>query len=421
MEDVIINMREKHIDITTEPRSNIFKVSYQGDSPKKVLLVTNAIAGKFIEENMRFREERTIETSEYIKQELRMAKTGLDEKEKVMRDYKLKYYNEMPEQRQANISRINALQEQYQSIESNAQSLEQTKALVLEQISLRKEMLAQAQILDSQATTQAGLLGTSSALGIDDQENITEIRRSLETLRAKYTDQHPDVKRLKNRLEKRENNKLTSESGTQQPESVQELTDPQVAQLEIQLKEITYNINRLKTERKELRKQIEQFTQWAEAAPIREAEWSALTRQYDQLKQHYEMLVVKSLDAESAKTLEQRQQGSQFKIVDSARLPEKPFKPDFMRIMMIAAALGLGIGFGGSYILESQDTSFKVATDIESFLNLPVICSIPLIQSAADKKKDRMKTITWATVLIVSTLAIVAEIIYLWQQGTIII
>lgn len=420
LENVIIQMREQDIKIAPEPRSNIFTVSYQGSSPQKVLLVTNALSGKFIEENLKFREELTSETSEYVKEELRMAKTKLDKKEAVMRDYKLKYYNEMPEQRQANISRINALQEQLQSNDNNVQNLEQTRILVQEQISLRKKVLGQNALLNNQAMLQDAGQGEPDSSEGYGPEDVAEIRRSLEALQLKYTDQHPDVKRLQNLLAKLEGSNETSsekDSQSKQPK----IADPQIAQLELQLKEIKLNIASLKRERKDIQNQIEQYKKWAEAAPIREAEWSALTRDYNQLKQHYEILVARNLDAESAKTLEIRQKGSQFKIIDPARQPEKPIKPKFLSIILIAMLLGLGVGCGLSYVLAVNDTTFKAANEIESYLGLPVVCSIPFIYSEKDKKKKRMKSLLWGITLIVVVLAIAAEIIYLWQQGTIVI
>ena len=143
MEDVVAIMRNNHISIRPNRRGNTFEVAYKGRVPRTVLLVTNALAAKFIEENIRLREEKVSETSAYIKDELSMANETLNKKEAAMRDYKLRYYNEMPEQLGSNISRLNALQSQYQGYQNNLQELERTKVLIQEQISLREEFLSQ--------------------------------------------------------------------------------------------------------------------------------------------------------------------------------------------------------------------------------------------------------------------------------------
>lgn len=98
IEDVIETMR-KDIEIQPTKQGDIFSVAFQGPDPQKVTRVTNALASLFIEENLKYREERATETFKYTQSELAISKKVLDEKEQHMRDYKLKYFNELPEQR----------------------------------------------------------------------------------------------------------------------------------------------------------------------------------------------------------------------------------------------------------------------------------------------------------------------------------
>ena len=101
----------------------------------------------------------------------------------------------------------------------------------------------------------------------------------------------------------------------------------EIQRLQIQLKEIDINIKQLREEQAKIPAQIAKYQRWIEAVPVREAEWNALTRDYTELRRHYDQLVAQNLQAQSAENLEHNQKGSKFKIVDSARLPEKPFSP----------------------------------------------------------------------------------------------
>ncbi|MCK9296320.1 MAG: Wzz/FepE/Etk N-terminal domain-containing protein [Desulfobulbaceae bacterium] len=425
MEDVVDMMREKHIEISQE-RGDIFKVSYQGGDPKKVLRVTNAIAAKFIEENLRYREERASETSVYIRDELRMAKEGLDKNEAVMRDYKLKYYNEMPAQLANNMTRLSALQEQYQNNQVSAQDLERTKVMVQEQISLRGELLAQQ--LNSGAGAAPVMPGKQQPTGIFAQ--IAQLRAELQNLQARYTDKHPEVRRVKKQLQELEaeqkaamqqTGEAAAAAGGAKEAQNEPYIDPQIEQLKQQLSNLEYNIERLKQERGEIKKEIEQYQKWVESTPIREAEWAALTRDYEQLHQRYQELVGQSLLAESAQSLEKHQKGSQFKIVDPAHFPEKPFKPDFKKIMLIAVGLGLGIGGGLALGLELVGTSFKDPADVEKYLGIPIVCAVPNIYTEAELKKRKIRQIFWGALLFVCVILIVAATGYFWKQGMIIL
>jgi len=416
MEDVVDYMRKHKIMIRFQ-KGDIFTVSFEGNSPRQVMNITNELAAKFIEENLRFREAVVSETSAYVKDELNMAKESLDKKEAIMRDYKLKYYNEMPEQLAVNMTRVNALHEQYQNSQINIQNLENTRLLIQEQISMRKDMLVK--------NISGGLLAKkddTSSKGMEGYSSLDEAKAALKQLQLRYTDEHPDIKRLKKIIEKMEHSSDQASSGTSKNGEVAGgLTDSQLEKLQVQLKEVELNIDNLKDERRKIQKQIDQYQEWVDATPIREAEWSALTRDYNELKKHYEDLVAQNLQAASAETLERRQKGSQFKIVDPAHLPETPFKPDFKKIMLLAALLGLGLGGAISFGFEFLDTSFKSPEDLEAYTGLPVTIAIPLISTGTEKKNKRIISLAWTLVFIGVFIMIGTGISYLLAKGLIII
>ena len=409
MEDIVDTMRKYHIETQLLQGGDVFEVSYQGKNQNKVVKVTNALAAKFIEENLRFRQEQASQTSIYVRDELKMAKEALDEKELIMRDYKLEFYNEMPEQLTNNTNRLNALQEQYQNNQDSNLELERTRLLVQEQISQRRELF-------SQLSTETATDSTTSSSPAGRLNDIHQVRLKLQNIQTRYTEKHPEVKRLKKILRDLENQQINS-SGENK---VQEF-DPQVKQLKQQLKDLEFSINRLNDERQVLDKQIKKYENWIAAAPVREAEWSALTRDYDQFNEHYQRLVTQSLQAESAQSLENQLRGSQFKIIDPAHFPEKPFKPDFKKILLMAIGLGLAAGGSISIFLELMGTSFKDPAELETYLNVPVVCAIPTISTKKELIKKKYISITLNSILAIAAGAIVSAAVYFWKQGMIIL
>ncbi len=65
------------------------------------------------------------------------------------------------------------------------------------------------------------------------------------------------------------------------------------------MNEVSLNIARMKKEMEEIKEHIKQYEQWVAAAPVREAEWSALTREYGEIKRRYDFLVAQNLQADS--------------------------------------------------------------------------------------------------------------------------
>ncbi|WP_319586615.1 Wzz/FepE/Etk N-terminal domain-containing protein [uncultured Desulfobulbus sp.] len=421
IEDVILKMRKKDIDIKPAPQGDIFSVTYNGTDPEKVVKVTNALASLFIEENLKYREERATETSKYTENELAMSKKVLDVKEEVMRDYKLKNFNEMPEQRQSNLAQLQALIVQNQGIQDSIQELERTKVLAQEQIGMHQRMASMR--MSSEVPT--GGVATSRQPETD-AERLVRLRGYLNGLLLKYTENHPEVLRTKQLIDQ-----LEKKGGTGQvtpgraagsvPSRESLAASMEIQRLQIQLKEIDVNIKQLREEQTAIPAQIAKYQRWIEAAPVREAEWNALTRDYTELRRNYDQLVAQNLQAQSAENLERNQKGSKFKIVDSARLPVKPFSPNFLKILLVALAAGFALGVGPIFILDFIDTSFKDVGELEEYIGVPVICAIPFIEKEAEIRKENFKSRVSVAVVSVYGTILVAAIVIMWIKGMIIV
>lgn len=422
-EEVIERFRED-IEVSMDRgRGNVFSVSFQGRDPERVKQVANALASKFIEENLRFREGRARDTASYIQDELEMAKERLNEKEAQMRDYRRKHYNEMPEQRESNVNRLNSLQERYNSLQNNIYNVEQTRALVAEQLEVRRN----AERQDAAAAAAADSDSEEDQAG--PAEQLAEARSQLQELLTRYTSEHPEVKRQERRIRRLESEveamqmqaAVDPDAGQSDEAAAASSSDPRIAELAARLGEIDVSLKTMRKEAEKVRRQMEQHQEWIDAAPAVEAEWSALTRDYEELRQYHDELLSRSLSADAAQNLEVRQKGSQFKVVDSAYLPKVPMKGTFLKILLLAVFAGLAGGGGTVLGLAFVDSSFKEADDVENYLGLPVSCALPLIVTEAEKKRNRIKNILWSCFFMLWFIGLSAAAVYFWQQGEIII
>lgn len=419
IEDVIERMRDQAIEVNREGGGNVFSVSYKGRHPETVKAVTNELAAKFIEENLRVRQQRARETANYIEDELEMSKKKLHKKEEQMRDYKLKYYNEMPQQRESNMNRLNALQEQLQSVQSNIQNLEQTRLLVSEQLETLRGIQADA-AAEASGDTGSGPTGPAGEL--------SEARSRLQDLRARYTDEHPAVVRMQKRVQQLESEMpdTPAASGAETAERRAAMAGSQsretrIQELTLQLKQVEMDLKSLREESKNIRSQIKKYQEWIDAAPIREAEWAELTRDYEELKEYHDQLVSRSLAAEAAEKLEVSQKGSQFQVVDAAFVPNTPLKGTFLKVLFIAVFGGIAVSAGLIVGLDFMDTSFKSVREIENTLNMSVVCAMPLVVTESEHKRSRIIDILWYAGYFCWFCAWIAATFYFWNRGDIII
>lgn len=67
-------------------------------------------------------------------------------------------------------------------------------------------------------------------------------------------------------------------------------------------------------------------------------------------------------------------------VIDEAQVPDIPIKPRPNLNMAIAGVLGLMVSIFLVFLLEYLDSTIKTPDDIERYLNLPVIGTIPMVE-----------------------------------------
>jgi uncharacterized protein involved in exopolysaccharide biosynthesis len=256
-----------------------------------------------------------------------------------------------------------------------------------------------------------------------DQMKLERLRRNLEILQERYTDRHPNIISLKKKIAYLEKSTVQQKgNGSMQGQTVsQDTFDTTLIELQAEIKGIKLSIEKINKEKSDTQALIKQYEQWIAASPVREAEWSALTREYGELKRHYDFLVSQNLQAGSALHLEQKQKGSQFKIVDPARTPIKPVKPNFIKIMKFALLGGTIIGGAFIFALETLNTSFKDPVKLSQAFDLEVLCSVPNITLRREQAKSRVVTTIGGLFFLCWSIGLVAAIFYLQQQGSIVL
>jgi len=147
-----------------------------------------------------------------------------------------------------------------------------------------------------------------------------------------------------------------------------------------------------------------------QAAPALEAQLTELMRDYTTFQDGYTSLLRKSEDSKIAVNLERRQIGEQFRILDGARLPERPISPNRGRINLLGILAGLGVGIGLVALLEYRDSSFKTDDDIVSTLALPVLAVIPIMTNAGERRAVRRRRLLLAASASIGCMVIAATV-----------
>jgi hypothetical protein len=116
----------------------------------------------------------------------------------------------------------------------------------------------------------------------------------------------------------------------------------------------------------------------------------------------YDDLMKKYMEAKVARGLEKEQMGERFTVIDPARLPEKPIRPNRPVILVIGLILGIGTGIGTASLQETSDHSARQSEDLTTVFSFPVLVEVPEIVTLEDelRKRKRLKVIVGMAVIL---------------------
>ena len=161
-------------------------------------------------------------------------------------------------------------------------------------------------------------------------------------------------------------------------------------------------VNRIEVANRErtiedLKGRISEYQARLNREPVREQQLADLTRNYDQSRVNYESLLKKRNDSELATSLERRQQGEHFRILDPPSFPVKPYFPNRLKLSAIGLAFGLVLGGAVSAGAEMIDDRLYTEKELQALLPVDAISVIPPITTAVEEKKRQRATwIGWA-------------------------
>jgi uncharacterized protein involved in exopolysaccharide biosynthesis len=367
-------------------KGDAFRVAYVGREPRTVMKVTERLASLFIEENLKDRELLADGTNQFLESQLEDARRRLIEQEKKLEVYRKAHTGELPSQLDSNLQAIQNTQMQIQSVVESL-NRDRDRRLVLER-----------QLTDAEEPLPTAS-APAPAVPVTDGENISQgtatkqlefARNQLKALELRLKPEHPDIGLLKRRirdLEKAAEAEALAVPVTPGPSRAEIARQQRIDSLRTEMEQLDRLIVQKTDEEERLRGISSSYQSRVDAAPTRETELVELTRDYMGLQNMYASLQQKKEDSKLAANLERRQIGEQFKLLDPARLPERPFKPNRQVYYLGGIVAGLGIGLGLVALLEYRDRSFRADQDVTRLLLLPVLAIVPVMQSDVERHR----------------------------------
>ena len=418
MEDIVQRLRAD-ISVQVEGQDS-FRLKYVSRDPQTAQKVAARLASLYIEENLRDRANLADETNLFLESQLNDAKQRLIEHEKKLEEYRRRFAGQLPSQLESNLQAIRNAQQQLQAVNDSTNRIQERRLLIERQMAD-----AQAVLPEPVPAVIAPAEKDPAAASPTLTQQLEAAQNQLKALRVRYTATHPDIRAMERAVRDLQS-KVDEEARQPKPQVVVVEKPPTVSPAEVarqkrvrelrdEMDVVDHQLAVNQAEEARLKQITAGYQSNVDVVPTRESELVELTRDYSTLQATYTGLLAKREDSKVAANLERQQIGEQFRILDPASLPERPYN-QMQRIGITGsgAIVGLLVGLLLIGYLEYSDSSFNREEDVVRTLSLPVLALIPLMPSARERRRQRIKALAPNFVAALAVLGS-ATVIVLWR------
>ncbi|HVB56493.1 MAG TPA: XrtA system polysaccharide chain length determinant [Candidatus Acidoferrales bacterium] len=391
--DPVDQMRKDiKIDLVEAPdrpgQLTAFKIRYSAGTPQLARQVNSELTTLFIDENLEAQQQLSESTTAFLESQLADASAKLQEQEAKVRAFKASHFGDLPSQMETNVQILAGLQNQLQATQRDLDGANQQK-LYLE------SLLQEYQSIEASLGNGGATATTPDTFNKD----LSDLRRQLEEARLRYTEDYPDVVQLKDKISKMEklkkdvdseiaaNPKPTTPTSGADPGSAAEVehgAPSSMMQVQSQLKANRLEIQNYQQQVKKIETQITDYQARLNLTPATEQELADISRGYEESKANYDSLLQKQNQSQLATSLEERQQGEQFRILDPPSLPTRPSSPNHLLISLAGLLVGFTAGAVLTAFLEITNVRVRQEKDLEEAVSLRVLIGIPHLDAPGE-------------------------------------
>jgi succinoglycan biosynthesis transport protein ExoP len=350
-------------------RLSTFRIAFTDTDRSQVALVANRLASLFIERNLKARQQRFNGTSQFLETELQETKHQLEEKEHLLQDVKSRYIMDLPESKQYHLEAMNSLRDQLRNSQDQVNRDRQSKIYI--------------QSMAGMSTQTIDLDQEGGASKPPNQSQLQKLEMQLKDMQVRYGPNYPDVRKLRNDINQLKAKAENEKEGTDVPDPQLSVQSHQAHNpvVEAEVNKLDQDIEDQTKVQAELEKQIQYHVGKLQQVPVFEQQIAGLMRDYDTLRNHYNQLQAKKLDAVMAGELETHQAGERFEVLDAAATPDGPAGPKRGMMMVGGLFFGLLCGVGVAFLVEVSDESVRHEREAAHIFGKPVLAAIPKITS----------------------------------------
>lgn len=370
------------VTLKTLDESTAFSIHYHNPDPQRARDVADELVDMFLTYNQRTRTERASETFEFLNVRSRELGESIREMEQRLAKFKGQYGDALPEAQGRNLASLDQTQRDLDGV-------------------MRQLRMAQEQ--ESILQLQLRQISPSMSAPVGDwRMELAKLKAELAAAEQRYTEDHPDVRRLRRAIAD-----LAAAGSSTESAATGSPDNPDYLRVKSQLDATQREIAALSASASRARGQIARYSGQIRMAPNVEREYAQLSREYAIGQDQFRDIQEKLRDASIARALESQQRGERFALIRSPSVPGSPHSPNRLGIILLGLVLSIGISAGLVAFVESADPTVRGSRDVRALTSLPLISAVPIMRTSRDQ---RVRTLAWtsASIAVLVAAALVA-------------
>jgi polysaccharide chain length determinant protein (PEP-CTERM system associated) len=375
-------------------RENLIQITYKDSDAERSYIVTRRLADLFISESLAAKERESSDAYRFIDSQVEIYRGKLTDAEGKLKAYRGENADARPGSETDSNTRIGELRSQVENARMDLMEQRSKETALVAQLSGETEITA--------VQTREGQY----------RARLSDLQTQLDTLLLTYTDQHPDVIRVRHQMldlqdqVKREEASRMQRSASNTPAPVDDSVqfNPLYQELRSKLAEVRRNIaaqqSRMAASGSLLQSELDRGRRIADS----ENKLSELTRDYEVNRDIYQDLLKRRENARVSMNLDADHRGLTFVIQEPAELPLRPSGLRFMHFSLAGLGAGIFLPLALLFGLVRLDPRVRVASQIERLTGIPVLASVPAYSTAQDRRRANRST----ALLVLLVLAVVA-------------
>ena len=361
--------------------SDDYTISYENRDPAMAKKVVQSLLNIFVENGLGNNRKDIATSQKFIEDQLKEYEAKLNDAENALKEFK---------QRNIGLMRGETGQDYYSEL-ADAKSQVDEAELSLREAEDRRDSLKQ-QLTGSDPTMMDNASESIASTKYD--ARIESLNKELDSLRLKYTEQHPDVVAAKRLIAQLEADKA-KEATLKKPSSSM-AQSPYYQQINISLAEAEANAASMKARLSEYQSRYAQLKAAANRLPEVDAELSQLTRNYDVYKKNYDSLLARRESAQMSSAVDTKTDSVDFRIIDPPRVPLTPSYPKRPLLLSLVLLGAIAAGIALAFLMSQIKPTINNRFDLHALTDFPMLGTISMIETQSAKIKARKGLRTYA-------------------------